>query len=159
MRFDILKTLEVSSVNDRACASKYIFAAPEEIHRQMTANANRVTGSDPSVTDYILEAPAKCPNCRREIGKRRLWSLNSGPLSQSSFSLVRRLLGMGLRLCPLRRTAEHQTSTGEGLDRILKARRLRCQYVRAEAKHAIMMAKNVWTSRMWSFRVHTARCS
>ena len=28
---------------------------------------DRVTGSDPSVTDYILEVPAKCPNCRREI--------------------------------------------------------------------------------------------
>jgi hypothetical protein len=28
---------------------------------------DRVTASDPSVTDYILEAPAKCPNCRREI--------------------------------------------------------------------------------------------
>jgi hypothetical protein len=26
----------------------------------------RVTGSDPTVTDYILEAPAKCPNCCRE---------------------------------------------------------------------------------------------
>jgi hypothetical protein len=25
---------------------------------------DRVTGSDPSVTDYILEMPAKCPNCR-----------------------------------------------------------------------------------------------
>ena len=25
------------------------------------------SGSDPTVTDYILEAPAKCPNCRREI--------------------------------------------------------------------------------------------
>ena len=23
-----------------------------------------VTGSDPSVTDYILESPAKCPHCR-----------------------------------------------------------------------------------------------
>ncbi len=28
---------------------------------------DRITGSDPSVTDYILEQPAKCPNCRREI--------------------------------------------------------------------------------------------
>ena len=28
---------------------------------------DRVTRSDPSVTDYILEAPAKCPNCRRDI--------------------------------------------------------------------------------------------
>jgi hypothetical protein len=30
---------------------------------------DRVTGSDPSVTDYILEEPAKCPNCRRDSGK------------------------------------------------------------------------------------------
>ena len=28
---------------------------------------DQITGSDPSVTDYILEVPAKCPNCRREI--------------------------------------------------------------------------------------------
>jgi len=33
---------------------------------------DRVTGSDPSVTDYILEAPAKCRNCRREILEKTL---------------------------------------------------------------------------------------
>ena len=33
---------------------------------------DRVTGSDPTVTDYILEAPAKCPNCRREILEKTL---------------------------------------------------------------------------------------
>jgi len=33
---------------------------------------DRVTGSDPSVTDYILEQPAKCPNCRREILEKTL---------------------------------------------------------------------------------------
>jgi len=33
---------------------------------------DRVTGSDPSVTDYILEAPAKCPNCRRDILEKTL---------------------------------------------------------------------------------------
>src|SRR5215471_3391711 len=33
---------------------------------------DRVTGSDPSVTDYILEAPAKCPNCRREVFEKTL---------------------------------------------------------------------------------------
>ena len=33
---------------------------------------DRLIGSDPSVTDYILEAPAKCPNCRREIGEKTL---------------------------------------------------------------------------------------
>jgi hypothetical protein len=33
---------------------------------------DRVTGSDPSVTDYILEEPAKCPNCRREVLEKTL---------------------------------------------------------------------------------------
>jgi hypothetical protein len=33
---------------------------------------DRVTGSDPTVTDYILEAPAKCPNCRREVLEKML---------------------------------------------------------------------------------------
>ena len=33
---------------------------------------DRITGSDPSVTDYILEQPAKCPNCRREILEKTL---------------------------------------------------------------------------------------
>jgi hypothetical protein len=28
---------------------------------------DRITGSDPSVTDYVLEQPAKCPNCKGEI--------------------------------------------------------------------------------------------
>jgi hypothetical protein len=28
---------------------------------------DRVTGSDPKVTDYILEVPANCPACRGEI--------------------------------------------------------------------------------------------
>ena len=36
---------------------------------------DRVTGSDPTVTDYILEAPAKCPNCRREILEKTLVEL------------------------------------------------------------------------------------
>ena len=33
---------------------------------------DRVTGSDPSVTDYILEESAKCPNCRHEILEKTL---------------------------------------------------------------------------------------
>jgi len=28
---------------------------------------DRVTLSDPGVTDYILEHPAKCPNCHRDV--------------------------------------------------------------------------------------------
>jgi hypothetical protein len=38
---------------------------------QVVANI-LVTGSDPSVTDYILEMPAKCPQCRREILEKTL---------------------------------------------------------------------------------------
>jgi hypothetical protein len=33
-----------------------------------------VTGSDPKVTDYILEEPAKCPNCRRAVYEKTLVS-------------------------------------------------------------------------------------
>ena len=33
---------------------------------------DRVTGSDSSVTDYILETPARCPNCRRDILEKTL---------------------------------------------------------------------------------------
>jgi hypothetical protein len=33
---------------------------------------DRVTRSDPSVTDYVLEQPAKCPTCRREILEKTL---------------------------------------------------------------------------------------
>src|SRR5438105_3453505 len=33
---------------------------------------DRVTGSKGSVTDYILEEPAKCPNCRKEILEKTL---------------------------------------------------------------------------------------
>ena len=33
---------------------------------------DRVTGSNPSVTDYILESPAKCRNCNRGILEKTL---------------------------------------------------------------------------------------
>jgi len=33
---------------------------------------DRVTGSDPGVTDYILETPTKYPNCRHEILEKTL---------------------------------------------------------------------------------------
>jgi sulfur relay (sulfurtransferase) DsrC/TusE family protein len=33
---------------------------------------DRVTGSNPKVTDYALEEPAKCPNCKREILEKTL---------------------------------------------------------------------------------------
>jgi len=33
---------------------------------------DRVTGSDPSVTDYILETPGKCPRCFHQINEKTL---------------------------------------------------------------------------------------
>src|SRR5262249_51699183 len=59
---------------------------------------DRVTGSDPSVTDYILEVPAKCPNCRRGILEKTLvepaWCLDI-PLTNSheKFTNLRQLIG------------------------------------------------------------------
>jgi len=40
---------------------------PDGAEIPFDAILDRVTNSDPSVTDYILESPAKCPDCRREI--------------------------------------------------------------------------------------------
>ena len=44
------------------------------IYSEVPFNAvlDRLTGSDPSVTDYVLEQPAKCPNCKREILEKTL---------------------------------------------------------------------------------------
>ena len=33
---------------------------------------DRITGSDPSATDYVLESPAKCPNCHRDVLEKTL---------------------------------------------------------------------------------------
>jgi hypothetical protein len=33
---------------------------------------DRVTGSDASVTDYVLAEPAKSPNCRRSVREKTL---------------------------------------------------------------------------------------
>ena len=45
---------------------------PEGAVIPFDAVLDRVTGSDPSVTDYILESPAKCPNCRRDFLEKTL---------------------------------------------------------------------------------------
>ena len=50
---------------------------------------DRVTGSDPSVTDYILATPAKCPNCKRGFWKMLSLSLRNVVTTLGSiFSLV-----------------------------------------------------------------------
>ena len=33
---------------------------------------DRITGSDPMRTEYILEIPGICPNCRREVFEKTL---------------------------------------------------------------------------------------
>jgi hypothetical protein len=39
-----------------------------------------VTGCDPSITDYVLEVPVKCPRCAADINEKRL-VVNSHELS------------------------------------------------------------------------------
>ena len=46
--------------------------SPEDAELPFDNILDRVTGNDPSVTDYILEEPAKCPQCRREIYEKTL---------------------------------------------------------------------------------------
>jgi len=45
---------------------------PEGAEIPVDAVLDRVTGSDPSVTDYILESGAQCPNCGRVILEKTL---------------------------------------------------------------------------------------
>jgi hypothetical protein len=40
---------------------------PEAADWPFTVLLDHFTGSDPRVTDYILEAAARCPNCRRNV--------------------------------------------------------------------------------------------
>ncbi len=45
---------------------------PEDAEIPFDNILDRVTASDPSVMDYILEVAAKCPNCRPEILEKPL---------------------------------------------------------------------------------------
>ena len=45
---------------------------PEGAEIPFDAVLDRVRGSDPSVTDYILEEPAQCPDCSREMLEKTL---------------------------------------------------------------------------------------
>src|SRR5947207_2916939 len=40
---------------------------------------DRVTGSDSTVTDYVLERPATCPQCRQDILEKTLSSQAAPP--------------------------------------------------------------------------------
>jgi hypothetical protein len=33
---------------------------------------DKVTGADPTITDYILESPAKCPTCKSDVREKTL---------------------------------------------------------------------------------------
>ena len=45
---------------------------PEDAEIPFDNILDRVTGSDPSLMDYILQSPAKCPNCKRGILEKTL---------------------------------------------------------------------------------------
>ena len=46
--------------------------SPDDVQIPFDNVLDLITGSDPSVTDYILEAPARCPKCWREILEKTL---------------------------------------------------------------------------------------
>jgi hypothetical protein len=45
---------------------------PEAAEIPFDAILDRITASDPSVTDYILERPAGCPNCQQDVLEKTL---------------------------------------------------------------------------------------
>jgi hypothetical protein len=47
-------------------------ACSEDVELPFDNILDRLTGSDPSVTDYVLEVPAKCLQCGAEINEKTL---------------------------------------------------------------------------------------
>jgi hypothetical protein len=45
---------------------------PENSEFLFDSLLDRVTGSDPRKTEYLLEVPARCPNCRRDVFEKTL---------------------------------------------------------------------------------------
>jgi len=45
---------------------------PDDAEWPFNVVLDRMTGSNPSVTDYILESPARCPSCLHEIFEKTL---------------------------------------------------------------------------------------
>jgi hypothetical protein len=62
---------------------------------------DRVTCSDPSVTDYVFEQPANVRTAVATSSKRPSLSPRDVSPPQSLLPLVRRLLEMDMRLCSL----------------------------------------------------------
>jgi hypothetical protein len=50
----------------------HIVAVEQEWPTEVCGVEDEETSSDPSVTDYILETPAKCPRCFRRITDKTL---------------------------------------------------------------------------------------
>jgi hypothetical protein len=42
------------------------------MQRQFDWILDEITGSDSTVTDHVIESPAKCPNCRRRVFEKTL---------------------------------------------------------------------------------------
>jgi hypothetical protein len=79
--------------------------APDDAELPFDNVLDRVTGNDPSITDYIfMEAMAKCPFCRRETNEKSLVELERRYFI--AIAVVAFLLFLGVNgyqlLCPLR---------------------------------------------------------
>lgn len=52
----------------RSCES----CNPEAAQIAFVVVLDGLTDSDPTITDYLLESPAKCPNCQRDVVEKTL---------------------------------------------------------------------------------------
>lgn len=46
--------------------------SPHHAETSFDTVLDRITGHDPTITDYIFEAPANCPQCRRPVNEKTL---------------------------------------------------------------------------------------
>jgi hypothetical protein len=66
----LLRTAERLIIGCEVCS-------PEDSELPFDNILDRVTGNDPSVTDYVMvECMARCPHCRRDINEKTLVELD-----------------------------------------------------------------------------------
>jgi hypothetical protein len=95
---------------------------------------DQVTGSDPSVTDYILQEPAKCPHCRREVLEKTLIE----PGAREAAHLYFEPIFSGLRF-----VRERLASLREKRRERLRARRLARELLRWEWELAEVLKRKL----------------
>jgi hypothetical protein len=61
----LIRRAEKLIVSCEVCSPRYAETSFDSV-------LDRITGNDPTVTDYIFETPATCPKCGREVYEKTL---------------------------------------------------------------------------------------